>query len=288
MKVANPHRSVALRFALSAAVVSCVVCGFLTTPARAASYSDTYGAVTATLTDQDSTGAGLTLDINRNGVDFVDQDFAAACAFNVGCQPLPAYGAQVVSVRRAGSSSEPDVLVHLSNGGNICCRSTVIYHYDITAGAYERRVHVWSDAADSGPARSLGHPQQVYFVSDDGRFRYAFGCGACTPGPIQIWQDQTGTLVDVTRSFRGPVKKDAKLWLRLYLKQRSAQYGADGLLVAYVADEELLGQGRQVWKFVHREAQAGFVTGPGKGFSSPAAFYSTLHRFLRRLGYPAH
>jgi hypothetical protein len=228
------------------------------------------------------------LDISRSGVDFVDEDFAAACAFYVGCHPLPdAYGAPAVSVRRASGSSEPDVLVHLTNGGNICCRSTVIYHYDAIAGDYQRRVHVWGNAADSGPPRSLGHAQQVYFVSDDGRFRYAFGCGACTPGPIQIWQDQTGALVDVTRSFPGRVKKDARLWLHLYFKQRSAQYGADGLLVAYVADEERLGRGRQAWQLVHREGLAGFVTRPGSGFSSPSAFYTRLRRFLRRLGYPA-
>ena len=279
---------VALRLVSSTAVMSCLACGFGTAPARAASYSDSYGAVTATLTDQDSTGAGLMLDISRNGVDFVDQDFAAACAFYVGCHPLPdAYGAPAVSVRRASGSSEPDVLVHMTNGGNICCRSTVIYHYDAVAAAYQRRLHVWSDAADSGPAKSLGHSQQVYFVSDDGRFRYAFGCGACTPGPIQIWQDQTGALVDVTRNFPGLVTKDARLWLHLYSRQKSAQYGADGLLVAYVADEELLGRGRQAWELVHREGQAGFVTRPGSGFSSPSAFYTRLRRFLRRLGYPA-
>jgi len=277
-----------VRLVLSMAVVFCVLCAVGTALARAASYVDAYGAVTAQLSDRNNkTGAGLTLYISRSGPDYIDRNFAAACAFSVGCHPLPdAYGAPAVSVRRASGSSEPDVLVHLTNGGNICCRSTVIYHYEASTDSYQRTVHVWSDAADSGPARSLGHAQQVYFVSDDGRFRYAFGCGACTPGPIQIWRDQTGALINVTRNFPALVRKDARLWLHLYFKERSAPYGADGLLVAYVADEELLGRGRHAWQLVHQEGQAGFVTRLGSGFSSPSTFYARLRRFLRTHGYP--
>lgn len=177
------------------------------------------------------------------------------------------------------------MFLHLSNGGNICCRSTLIYHFRVASGSYQRSVHVWGDAADSGPARSLGHPRNVYFISDDGRFRYAFGCGGCTPGPIQIWHDQDGRLVDVTRRFPGRIEKDASRWRRLFFKLRAAPYGADGFLVAYVADEELLRRGGARWRLVHREGRAGYVTRPGSGFSTPQDFYRRLRKFLRRLGY---
>ena len=184
-----------------------------------------------------------------------------------------------------GCPSTPDIFVHLTNGGNICCRLTLIYHYNATSNSYSRSVHTWSDAVDQGPLKSLGKTQQVFFVSSDGRFRYAFGCGACTPGPIQIWQDHLGTLADVTRRFRGLISHDAQRWRRLYLKQRTADYGADGLLVAYVADEALLNRSKQAFSFATQQGQGGYTTQPGSGFSSSQQFVSKLRKFLRQLGY---
>lgn len=226
------------------------------------------------------------LTIDRAGQSFVDSNFAAACGGFTDCQAAAdPYGAPAVSVLPADGASEPDIFVHLTNGGNICCRSTIIYHYDTTAGAYTRSVHVYGNAADSGPAQSLGHPLNVYFVSDDGRFRYRFGCGACTPGPIQIWHDQVGVLVDVTRQFPSLIAKDARRWLRLFYKRATAPYGADGFLVAWVADEELLRHDRAAWQLVYRLGREGLVTRPGSGFGKPTRFYKQLRGFLRRLGY---
>jgi hypothetical protein len=269
------------------AALTWLVAGSTTATAATLTYSDSYGAVSAQLTERTSTGGGLTLVISRQGVDFTDTGISeAVCGQNQGCEgAADAYGSPAVAVRRASGSTEPDVLVHLTNGGNIWCRVTLIYHYDSTRSAYERSVHFWSDAADSGPPRALGAQQQVFFVSDDGRFRYRFGCGACTPGPIQIWQDRDGILVDVTRRFPNLIEHDAGTWRRLFLRQRAAEYGADGVLAAYVADAELLGRGSAAWRFVHVQGQAGYVTRAGSGFSSAAQFYSQLSGFLRKLGY---
>jgi hypothetical protein len=125
----------------------------------------------------------------------------------------------------------------------------------------------------------------VFFVSEDGRFRYVFGCGACTPGPIQIWQDRQGALVDVTRHVPRLIRRDAAIWLRLFRREATTPYGADGVLAAWVADEELLHRGGAAWAYVHREGRAGLLTKTGSGFSKPTAYYSQLHRFLKRLGY---
>ena len=195
-------RGLLLGAACRSIVFCCLVAGLFSAAASAAVYSDSYGSVHARLTDLNRSGVGLKLVISQAGRRFVYRNFAGVCGGYPGCHLIPdSYGAPAVSVHRAGGTNEPDVFLHLSDGGNICCRSTLIYHFRVASGSYQRSVHVWGDAADSGPARSLGHPRNVYFISDDGRFRYAFGCGGCTPGPIQIWHDQDGRLVDVTRRF---------------------------------------------------------------------------------------
>lgn len=264
----------------------CFAGACLTGSADAVVYSATRGPVRAALTERNNSGAGLTLRITRVGVTYVDRDFSPACAGWSGCQPVPdPYGARVISLRSANGKAEPDVFVHLSNGGNICCRSTVIYHYDSTTAEYRRSVHVWGDAADSGYPRSLGRSRQVFFVSENGRFRYEFGCGGCTPGPVQVWHDADGVLTDVTRSFPRLISKNSRVWHRLYLKQRKMRYGADGVLVAWVADKELLGQGRAAWHFLYQQGRGGYLTKPGSGFTRPAMFYKRLRHFLRKLGY---
>lgn len=257
-----------------------------TAAAGTLTYSDSYGAVMAQLRERTTLGGGLTLVISRHGVQYNDTAIdSLVCGGSLDCEAAAdAYGSPAVAVRRAGSS-EPDVIVHLTDGGNLCCRVTVIYHYDSTRKAYERTVHVWSDAADSGPPRALGARGQVFFVSDDGRFRYRFGCGACTPGPIQIWQDRGGVLLDVTRRFPALIQSDAATWRRLFLGQRSAHDGADGVLAAYVADEDLLGRGGAAWRFVQTQGRDGYLTRPGSGFSTSAQFDHQLRSFLRTLGY---
>jgi hypothetical protein len=256
-------------------------------PAAAADYSATFGAITATLSQPGGASGPLTLNISRQAGNYVDDTInRAVCGKSSYCQPTAdPYGSPVVAIGQASGLTEPDIFVHLTNGGNICCRVTLIYHYNAGSNSYSRSIHTWSDAVDQGPLKSLGKQDQVFFVSSDGRFRYAFGCGACTPGPIQIWQDRLGKLVDVTRRFRGLISQDARRWLRLYEKQRAAQYGADGLLVAYVADEVLLGRSKQGFSFAAQQGRAGYITQPGSGFSSYQQFLSKLRSFLRKLGY---
>jgi hypothetical protein len=256
-------------------------------PAAAADYSATSGPVTATLSQPGGAGGLLALNISRDGTNYVDDTVNTAVCGKVSyCQPAAdPYGSPVVAIRQATGLAEPDIFVHLTNGGNICCRVTLIYHYDAASNSYSRSVHTWSDAVDQGPLKSLGKPRQVFFVSSDGRFRYAFGCGACTPGPVQIWQDRLGRLVDVTRRFRRLISQDARRWLRLYLNQRTAAYGADGLLVAYVADEALLGRSGQGFSFAAQQGREGYTTEPGSGFSSSQQFLTRLRDFLRKLGY---
>jgi hypothetical protein len=275
-----------IRVQLGVVFVSLVL-GAIFAPAAAADYSATLGAVTATLSQPAGAGGQLTLDISRDGSSYVDNSIdSAVCGNSSYCQAAAdTYDGRAVAIAQASGLAEPDIFVHLTNGGNICCRLTLIYHYDATSNSYSRSVHTWSDAVDQGPVRSLGRQEQVFFVSSDGRFRYAFGCGACTPGPIQIWQDQSGKLVDVARGFRGLINQDARRWLRLYLKQRTAEFGADGLLVAYVADEALLGRSRQGFSFAAEQGRAGYTTEPGSGFDSYEQFLNRLRSFLHKLGY---
>jgi hypothetical protein len=261
--------------------------GLTASPAAAADYSTTFGPIAATLSQPGGASGPLTLDITRDGTSYVDDTInSALCGTSSYCQPAAdPYGSPAVAIGQASGLTEPDIFVHLTNGGNICCRVTLIYHYNATSNSYSRSVHTWSDAVDQGPLKSLGKKGQVFFVSSDGRFRYAFGCGACTPGPIQIWQDRIGKLVDVTRRFRGLINQDARKWLRLYLKQRTTAYGANGLLVAYVADEVLLGHSNQGFSFAAQQGREGYTAEAGSGFSSSGQFLSKLRSFLRQLGY---
>ena len=212
-----------------------------------------------------------------------------------GCQPIPigySTGATSLHVRDLDGDRQPEVELDLTNGGNICCRYTIVYSRGRTA-AYGGKLITWIDQAGIPPLRHLRHDGALEYLSSDGRFRYRFGCGACTPYPIQIWAFRSGRFRDVTRFFPALVRRDARLMHRLF--QQAVRAGGPirdpvrGALAAYIADECSLGRPWVGWRLFDAAARAGDLTDPpstASAFRYPVArFRRDLRRFLRQLHY---
>lgn len=206
-------------------------------------------------------------------------------------KPTSPEGGGNVQLRELEGKGEPAVLVELSNGGNICCRYTRVYSYQGSSNSYSALTFKW--LGFSKPAwRELNHDGTVEAIDGDGRFRYRFACGGCSPYPILVWAFREGHFVNVTRDYPTIVSKQAAALRQQYVKQRGSRYFRDvrGVLAAYIADEYLLGNGAVGWRLVGDAARGGYLAsytfGEVNRFEpSPAAYQRELRSFLKRLHY---
>jgi hypothetical protein len=214
---------------------------------------------------------------------------AATCS---GCQAIPfGYdtGDPSLFVKDLNGDGKPEVLLNLTSGGNICCRYTIVYGRT-AQGMYRGTLITWIDQGAIPPLRDLRDDGSLQYVSSDGRFRYRFGCGACTPYPIQIWSLRNGQFIDVTRGFPRLVMSDAA-WLYRRLRQAARTSGGDkewvrGALAAYVADECSLRRPNAGWRVFDLAAHAGWLTDVNSTLPYPVSrFRRDLRNFLRRLRY---
>jgi PKD repeat protein len=208
------------------------------------------------------------------------------------CQPIPMgyYGlSPSLQVTDLDARSEPEVLLNVSNGGNICCRYTIVYSYRPASNSYVPTVHDWLDWGDIPPLRDLNHDGQLEWVSGDSRFRYAFACGACSPYPIQIWHFAAASFHDVTRHYPRLVQRDARALYGEYLRERVVRNGyrnVRGILAAYLADEYSLGRAAAGWRTLEAANRGGYLVNYGwPTGGSASAYLRQLRSFLRRLGY---
>lgn len=125
----------------------------------------------------------------------------------------------------------------------------------------------------------------VDFVLEDGRFAYAFGCGACTPRPPRIFTIRRGAIVDVSRevAFAQVYRKEMARLRPICTSRRQERNGA---CAAYVADAARIGEFDQAWALMLRH----YERDPGKRAASadPQAasdFPESLRAFLKKTGY---
>lgn len=211
------------------------------------------------------------------------------------CEPFPVdagsyHRVRALQVQDLEANGEPDVVLNVSNEGNICCGYTVVYSYRPASSSYAAAVEDWGDwGTDAPPQRDLDHNGVLEWVGGDARFRYAFDCGGCSWYPIQIWRFQSGRFVDVTRSYPRLVARDAAKIYRFYLAHRlgaPAFGGVRGALAAYLADEYSLGRGAAGWRVLNAAARHGYLGRGAPGYSdTPAKYLRKLRTFLRRLRY---
>jgi hypothetical protein len=220
--------------------------------------------------------------VTRNGQKLYDAVPAAPpCGEELTCQPTVGFeGIPPLRVRDLDADGEPEVLVSAFTGGAHCCFVAQILALNADAGGYDV---VGRDFGNGGFSLSnLDKQGAPEFVSTDDAFAFAFTAYAFSGRPLVISRYDHGKFVDVTKSFPGRVRADARFYWRNYKRLRTRHDGtARGQIAPWAADQYRLGKRAYAIKVLKREARHGFLGKP----RSAAKFIKTLDRFLRRGGY---
>lgn len=260
-------------------------------PASALAETETArsGPVTATLSYRklDFGATDVRIRVERAGAVVVDD---AGPAFGPPCNerceywPLNAGRGRSIFLRNLDADREVEILAEFYTGGANCCLASRIYDFDGIA-AYRRIDRDWRTSDHRG-ARDLGGDGVYEFLSTDSRFKFRFGCGACTPSPVRIFRLRAGKLRDVTRRFPGTIRRHLGLRRREFRRVRTDRLAARGFLAPVVADRYLLGQGRKARRTLRSALRKGHLRGArGDGIPDGHAYVRALLRFLRRTGY---
>jgi hypothetical protein len=229
------------------------------------------------------TFSGFRVEIRRDGRVLLRQ---AVPAYPGSHDPMPARFAlhrPSIAVRDLDGDGEPEVMLDLVWGGAHCCEWSRVYRYQ--DGRYVAGVHLWGNVTfELGDPDRDGRPE---WVTADDRFAYAFTDYAESGFPLRLWSYRAGRFLDVTRSFLPQVRADAGRWWHFYLQVRGQRSrSVRGLLAAWAADEELLGNHRAVLDALDAARERGELAhGTVTDGRSPAAYVRALLAFLRRTGY---
>lgn len=255
-------------------------------PASALARTETAGAsgVTATFSYSGGFGSyhGETLTISRAGAVLYRQPVVAQLCGRRCAPGAPSTRARSVHVLDLEGNGSPDVVLDLFSGGAHCCFIEQVFSFDAAAGRYLKTERNFGDPG--AEIRFIG--SRYVFLTADDTFAYAFTDYAASGFPIQILQFSNRRFDDVTRSFPKLVAADAREWLRLFYRMASDRYAdSAGVAAAWAADEELLGHGRRVAAFLHRQAKAGHLNSALIPSLRGERFVRALYRLLRRDGY---
>jgi uncharacterized protein DUF4232 len=228
------------------------------TAASAATQTASAGEVTATFsfTGRYPNPSHERLQIQRFGNVVYDRPVTSG-ACGTQCAP-GASGPQASSVRVLDleHNGTPDVLLDLYSGGAHCCSVEQVFSYAPGAGTYNKTERNFGDPGDE--IRVMGR-RDLFFTADD-RFADAFTAYAGSGLPLQILSFSNGRFQDVTRSFPAQIAADAKRWMKAFTGMAGQRYADSvGVVAAWAADEELLGQGSRVRDFLQREAREGHL-----------------------------
>jgi hypothetical protein len=187
-------------------------------------------------------------------------------------------GKRSVQVTDINHSGEPNVILTLYSGGAHCCTIAQLFTYAPASMAYVEIEHNFADPAFK--LEQLG-PGGVYrFISADARFGYVFTDFAHSGLPIQIWGFVNGAFADVTRSYPSLIAADAAKWLKAF---NGLKTNAGGVLAAWAADEELLGNNALVQSTLQSALKAGHLN--GNLVANGQKYVTLLNKFLIKLGY---
>jgi hypothetical protein len=218
--------------------------------------------------------------IRRNGQKFYDQPVrSSACGSLCVVTALPP-GKKPVQVRDLDSDGQPEVLLGVFSGGAHCCFVDQVFSFDPGTMTYVKIEHNFLDS-DPSIQRLDGHDE---FVGDDARVAEAsFTDYADSGAPLAIWRLEGRRFVTVTTQFPARIKADAATWLRLFNHHLS---NGVGLIAAWAADEDLLGNGKTVSSTLNALAAKGALRTPlGLPHNSAKAFVTQLEKLLHQLGY---
>jgi len=272
------------RLPLLAAVLAAMLA--LTAAALAATSTITQtaksGSVTATFTYKITTSkdfptySGERLTITRNetmayNAPVYTKDCSPDCT--PGDPRAKGHSAQIADLSGSG---EPNVILTLFTGGAHCCQIAQVFTYSSSTMTYAKTEHNFED-----PGFSLKKLSGAYrFESADWRFEYEFTSFAQSGVPIQIWEFTGSAFSDVTKSYPSLIRKDAAEWWKVF--KANIHNGPGGVLAAWAADEELLGNDALVQKTLQTQLKAGHLTG---GFVNGNAYVKLLNKDLVKFGY---
>ncbi len=125
------------------------------------------------------------------------------CTGPICSYPLGALDASfpTVEVAELESDGEPDVLVHLTTGGNGCCQEDRIFRWDAAASTYDMTERNWASFTGVKLA-DLGHDGKLEFVSGDPRFWAEFGSPGGSAYPLQLFIFRVGVFTPLCMPAR--------------------------------------------------------------------------------------
>ncbi|MBW4682561.1 MAG: S-layer homology domain-containing protein [Microcoleus vaginatus WJT46-NPBG5] len=170
--------------------------------------------------------------------------------------------------------TEPELLIDLFPRGEGCCTYSLIYRYLPASGQYTYLQQPWGYAGYN--LRDFNQDGVPEFESQDPRFGLQFASTyEEAAAPIQIWQYRQGQMFDVTRQYPTLVANNSNKLLQDYEDRLSQGQDVRPVLAAYLANQFLLGQGRQAWS----DVQSNY------GGSDRTQYLENLRGFLRSIGY---
>lgn len=170
--------------------------------------------------------------------------------------------------------TEPEVLIDLFPRGEGCCTYSLIYRYLPASGQYTYLQQPWGYGGYN--LRDFNQDGVPEFESQDPRFGLQFASTyAEASAPIQIWQYRQGQMFDVTRQYPTLVANNSNKLLQDYEDRLSQGLDVRSVLAAYLANQFLLGQGRQAWN----DVQSNYAG------SDRTQYLENLRGFLRSIGY---
>jgi hypothetical protein len=128
--------------------------------------------------------------------------------------------------------------------------------------------------------------RQLFFVTGDDRFSYAFTSFAGSGMPVRVLRWQSGRFADVTRAHLGLVRADRDRWWRYTADVlRQSRGDARGLLAAWAADECLLGKKPAVAAELAKLLRAGKLSRLPSEWPQGRRYVDALWKTLGRFGY---
>jgi hypothetical protein len=184
------------------------------------------------------------------------------------------------------ATGTPNVLLDLYSGGAHCCTIEQLFTFDPTTMTYDVVEH---DFGDPGyRLEDLSSNGQLQFVTADDSFAYTFTDFAASGLPLQIVSFSAGKFTVVTGSYPKLIAKDAALWLKAFKSMAKSKYqDSVGVIAAWAADEDELGNSRQVSTYLRQQARLGHLNSALGNVGEPGGtrFIANLNKFLRRHGY---
>lgn len=195
-------------------------------------------------------------------------------------------GPSALAIADLNGDGEPEVILDLNTGGVHCCAYSRIYQFDAAYADYTWTEHEWGNYSYSiGDRNKDGVPE---FSTADDRFAYAFTAFSFSVPPLQIFEYRAGEMRDVTSSYPKRVRRDARTWWRMYVKQRRrpAYKRADlrGVLAGWAADKYRLGEQDEVWKTLRGARRRGELRGSAP-WPKGRSYLRELRSFLEATGY---